>query len=585
MNLERVRAKRVLRVAAILGALAVAAIGLRPWMLGTGDVRSVVLRQLSTVAGLELGATGDFTIALLPYPRIKLEGVSGSAPDGTTLTADSLRGGIRLLPLLQGELVLRDVLLIRPRIVVGGSSAVTAAELFRGGLLLSPDRLGLLPLRAVRLRAAEVVAGGLTFSALDGDILLDPGGTTMTASVTGVFKEQTFAVEGKLGRETGGGSAWSLAADVRSTALDLSTSGRFTAGAAAAYQGRLKLRSQHGVELARWLGLPQTLPGPMRGLSIEADLSLDATQVDLRGMTFEADGNRFNGVATIRDAAGRPAIMATLHADESDLSGYLSMSAMDGHAERWSTEPFHPDPFGSCDLDLRLSTARLQIGRATLSDAAVFLACRHGRLELVLADSRVQGGAAKGRLALSARDGELDVRGTMSVDGVTATPVWLDPARASTLSGIVSGQVTFEGRGNSLANLMRQLDGRGSLQVRDGEFGGIDLIRFLQRVDRQGSSLADLPAGRTPFETLSATLRLHAGVIEVGDGLLKGNGVTAPFSGVIDPERRELGLVATALSPRLAIDGRSALEINLRISGPWSAPRIVPDLVSVVRRS
>src|SRR5690606_14417586 len=136
--------RRVVLLIALL-SLAVLGAAAAPWTLTGNRLPAAVAEHLQDQYGLMARAGGRSTFALLPTPRVKFENVSIAFPqDAATVEGATLRGDLRLLPLLFGRIELSEISLSDARIAVshGRLRDLDWARLVRDRLGNAPaDRL------------------------------------------------------------------------------------------------------------------------------------------------------------------------------------------------------------------------------------------------------------------------------------------------------------------------------------------------------------------------------------------------------------------------------------------------------------
>src|SRR4051794_28161173 len=109
--------RRVLVIA--LAVVAAVALAVAPWTVTSGALAGAVGRQIRAVYGLDFAVKGRTTIAVLPVPRLKFENVTLSGAGGAPIVeGGQLRGELRLLPMLIGQIELSELSLNEPRIRV-----------------------------------------------------------------------------------------------------------------------------------------------------------------------------------------------------------------------------------------------------------------------------------------------------------------------------------------------------------------------------------------------------------------------------------------------------------------------------------
>jgi AsmA protein len=106
--------RRVVFLIALI-SLAVLGTAASPWTLPGGGLSAELKEHVRSRYGLDMTVRGRSTFAVLPIPRVKFEDVVLEFPDGA-LKAEggTLRGELRILPLLFGRIDLSDFDLTEP---------------------------------------------------------------------------------------------------------------------------------------------------------------------------------------------------------------------------------------------------------------------------------------------------------------------------------------------------------------------------------------------------------------------------------------------------------------------------------------
>jgi AsmA protein len=138
--------------------------------------------------------------------------------------------------------------------------------------------------------------------------------------------------------------------------------------------------------------------------------------------------------------------------------------------------------------------------------------------------------------------------------------------------------------------LARQLQGRASLVVRQGELVGIGLSDVLKRAERRPlSAPLEWRGGRTPFDQAQIALTIAKGVGEVAEAQVTGPAARAILQGRVSLAERTLALKATVegtAAPMTAGASPAAgASMLFDITGPWASPAMLPDVRALIERS
>lgn len=590
-------------LAALIAAPAIYAAA-APWTFSEPALRMEIARQVARATGLRLDTRARFTFALLPQPTIKIEDpIFGDSTGGVNLGADYLKGSLRLLPLLAGRLEMARVSLARPSIridldIAPGLKAGAIGRMAVEGLrpetaeTLETTRLGIVSLTGgsaqifSKTQALDLRVDNINM-VVDWRNIGAPLSLTGTASLHGEPTDLALWVARPGGMLRGEQSPVTLR--MKNGALSLSTTGTLALGLRPQFAGRVAASGDSLRGALDFIGSSTPLPTAFRNLSLTGDATIMRNSASLTNLSFSADGNDYEGTLAWRLEDGRPLISGTLATNLLTLAPFLAEApAIVGQDGQWSREALDLRELAEIDLDLRVSAARARLGRMQAEDAALSIMLKNGRIEIGLAELKTYKGALKGRFsAQAASGGGVEGRATLGFVGIDVNPLLWDLWGRSKVSGLATGSVIMTGNGESFAQIVRNLDGRGQIQINQGDISGIDIEQALRRIEKRPLvSSFEMRNGRTSFETLNASLRVSKGVAAIEDGLLAGKGARVTFAGAAQIPERTLQIDAEAT--QAAGNGaarKDAPQFPFTISGHWDDPNLSFDAQSLIRRS
>lgn len=597
----RLPPRRWLAASAGLALLAMAA-ALAPWTFSTSALIQEIAGQLNSSSGLFVAAKGRSTFSLLPRPHIAIEEVSFADPAAAlAIEAERLNGNVMLAPLLAGRLEIADIELIHPKIAIdldrGPMSAAGAVARAAAARPSTPEaekadraRLGGV---SIVSGTARVRLGGVERLVEDIDATLDWRTVGSPATLDAAFSWRGerpramlwVAKPGALLR--GDQVAMSARLDCESARLEAEGSGQL--GAKPRFSGRVAGSFPSLRNALALVDVSAPLPGPFENVQISAKASVGARDFQLADLRFFADDNEFEGAFALRREGDKPIIHATLASNFVSIKPMIvDLPQMFGPDGQWSRELFALPDIRDADVDLRLSAARARVLRLNLEEAALSLMLRGGRLEISLAEAQAYKGLIKGRATFAANAaGGLEVHANAQTIGVDAGALAWDLAARPELAGALDAAVVLDASGASVAQLMRELDGRANFVLTEGELGGIDLERALHRVDKRPlSSAMDIRSGHSLIDRASATIKIVKGTASLEDGLAQGPGFSVAFAGQTRIPERSLALKAQASEADAAGKPRDkGVQIGFDLSGPWDEPSFTPDAAALILRS
>jgi AsmA protein len=577
--------RRVVLLIALI-ALAVLGTAASPWTLPGGGLAAELTRHVRDKYGLDLTVKGRSTFAVLPIPRVKFENVTLQFPD-QALKAEGgiLRGELRLLPLLFGRIELSDFDLTETRITASFEAMQSVkwtemvkdrtSETYARRLIVSKSTLRWTDLKEANLDQLNLV------------IRWADAAEPLTMSGSAAWRDEVISLDQAsvfpdlLASDRI--SPFTLA--LTSPSVRLTAEGEAQLGETPRITGESTVRAKSVRDFTRWSGVELPFGSLLRAVSVAGDFSMDRRRLSWPAVSVALGEDKLEGTMGVRFDTDRPVITGTLAADTLNLSDlFAPFSQARTSSGSWSEETIDLTRATGTDLDLRLSAASASLGRLSLDDMAASVLVQPGRIEASIGRAGFNDGSLKGRLSLVKQNGQVELKSQGTFAGVKIAPFLAAMGEPRWITGNADGQFTFEGLGKNPADVIRQAQGRSSIEVTDGEIVGIALDDALRRVEKR-PLLASLnwKGGRTPFDKAQAQVVVRNGVGEIAEARLRGPAVQADLQGQVLLVDRQLSMTAN-VSPADAPAGQSpALVFN--VVGDWDNVAVSPQVRSLIERS
>ena len=336
----------------------------------------------------------------------------------------------------------------------------------------------------------------------------------------------------------------------------------------------------------RWTGQKPLPGGGLTHFSLKAKTDLVGESIALSSVNIELDGNTAEGVLTYA-ADGRRTLQGTLAADNLDVTPYLStIRLMAGNARDWDRMPIRLDGFNNFDLDLRLSAARVTIGNAKLGRTGVAANLRAGQLVVTVGESQAFGGEITGSFGVASSEAGADLKAQMQFADVDLETCLNALFGIRNLDGKGNLSVALESSGDSIMALTQALGGNATLTANDGALTGFNVEQLLRRLDRQPlSGTGTFRSGRTPYNKLTATIKIVQGTATVDELHIDGPTVGVKLGGTASIPTREVDLKGKASLIPAAGETSTGFDLPFEVYGPWDDFIVRPDAQSLIRRS
>jgi AsmA protein len=331
-------------------------------------------------------------------------------------------------------------------------------------------------------------------------------------------------------------------------------------------------------------GLSLQAPGLLHApLSSKAEVRLNGSVVAINNLSGSIGDDAFAGWVSI-DFASKPLVKLDLDFRRFDLATASAQAKPQSAAAAWSTETIELSGINYVDAELRLSATELNIGASHFAPVTLEASLASGILKGALSNVGAYGGQASGTIDIDvSRDTPVyALHGDLS--GVRALPLLSSVAGFDGLDGRLQAKIDVRSSGQSQQAIMSNLAGTVVANFRDGAIRGLNVAQMIRSLTSGVlSGWQESPELSTDMAQLSASFRIDRGRATTTDLNLVGPLVRTTGGGTVDLGAQTLAL---RVEPKLAMttegQGRGsdpvAFGIPVVIDGPWTAPRIYPDL-------
>jgi AsmA protein len=316
----------------------------------------------------------------------------------------------------------------------------------------------------------------------------------------------------------------------------------------------------------------------------------------INGVSGALGDSAFNGWASV-DVASKPLVKVDL--DFQRLNVATKAPAASGSQESqgskdsqgsnpWSNASIDVNGLNYVDAQVRISAAELNIGQARFAPVAIEAAIGGGILKASFPNLGAYGGQVSGQLTVDASSGSPAYALSSDLVGVRALPLLRSAADFDKIDGKLQAKIAVRSSSASQRAIMSNLGGTVFANFQDGAIRGINVAQMIRSLT--SGTLSGWQEGReqsTDLTQLSASFRIEKGQATSSDLSLVGPLVRMTGAGTIDLAAKTL---AFRVEPKLVMttegQGRVGdpvgLGIPVVIDGPWSEPRIYPDMAGIL---
>jgi AsmA protein len=332
----------------------------------------------------------------------------------------------------------------------------------------------------------------------------------------------------------------------------------------------------------------QVSGSPTRRLEAKAEVRVNGGILLINGLSGSLDDGKFNGWASV-DLAGKPLVKVDLDFQRFDLGAAPRQPpAPQSGAQPWSDAPLDISGLNYVDAQVTISAAELIFGSARFAPASVNATIASGVLKVSFSNLGAYDGQANGVLSIDASTNNPSYALRADVTGVRALPLLSGLADFDNVDGRMRATADLRGDGANLRAIMSSLTGSASVDVRDGAIRNLNIAKMIRALTSGTlSGWQERPDQSTDLSQLSATATIAKGQAATNDLFLAGPLVRMTGTGTVDLVSKTL---AFRVEPKLVMTtegqgGRAdpiGLGIPVVVQGPWSEPRIYPDVAGIL---
>ncbi|MCK1392174.1 AsmA family protein [Bradyrhizobium sp. 1] len=334
------------------------------------------------------------------------------------------------------------------------------------------------------------------------------------------------------------------------------------------------------------IDMPDVLKSQLAG---HAEMRLSGDLVMINGVNGTLGDGAFNGWASV-DIASKPLVKVDL--DFQRLTIPLAKSPDGAPGRPWSDAPIDVSGLNYVDAQLRISANEAVIGDARLAPLALDAKLAGGVLKAGTANLGAYGGQVSGEVILDATTGAPSFAMHSDLAGVRALPLLQGLAEFDRIDGKLQAKLALRSAGTSQRALMANMQGTAFVNFQDGAIRGVNVAQMIRSLtsgtlsgwqDNQNNSQEQ----STDLSQLSASFRIDKGQAVTTDLNLIGPLVRVTGAGTIALDTKLMGF---RVEPKLVMttegQGRTSdpvgFGIPVMITGPWSQPRIYPDMAGML---
>ncbi|WP_457666019.1 AsmA family protein [Thiolapillus sp.] len=308
-------------------------------------------------------------------------------------------------------------------------------------------------------------------------------------------------------------------------------------------------------------------------------------------ISIKLDDSRLNGTLKILSFKG-PVVRAAFQLDSIDLDRYMPPKAEGTAAEgkqpeKTKTDGGKPDftALRKLDLDADFSVGSLTSSGIHMQNVTLKLRSRKGVLTLDPISAALYEGKLHGNIRLDVRKDVPRFSAKKTLSGVQIEPLLKDLTGKAQLQGTGDIKVDIRSMGLDEAMVKRNLNGRFSLEFRDGAYIGFNLAQAIRQAT--GQAVSDEPQ-KTDFAELKGSGVIKQGVVTNNDFYMASPVLRVTGKGKVDLVKEKVNYLLTtkvvkSLQGQGGPNDLKGVAIPVRISGNLNDPSFMVDLEAALK--
>lgn len=285
------------------------------------------------------------------------------------------------------------------------------------------------------------------------------------------------------------------------------------------------VQGENVANLEKSIGLPLPVEGAFALSGQIADPGVKNYRVsDLKLILGDNDGS---GSMELNLANQRPKVTVAMSSQKIDLRPLLAKAEKkdtkkgppaksDKTKDKvFSSKPWSLDRLKRVDADMKIRDKQVLVPHLALDDITADILLNNGNLTVEPIKFVIGGGSVNGRFNLRSQDKPSSVKVELKIDQIDLGPMLDELGYQRTLGGTLNADIMLAGSGNSLADLMADLNGRIYVGMKDGQVAS-EYLYVLQ--DILGTEVLRLI---NPFKKNETQTKVNCSVnvINIKDGL------------------------------------------------------------------
>ena len=377
---------------------------------------------------------------------------------------------------------------------------------------------------------------------------------------------------------------------------------------------KISLDTTSSRALLAWLGQDVSGGTPDMPVIFGARLDVATDRTNLDDLSIRMGQSKGSGSLAYRASgagSGRPTLKGQLAFETLDITPFLgdgnargrtangnpattngggSSSTRSGStdASGWDSTPIDFSGLKALDADLSLSAKRLIARDIETGTIALLVKLQDGLLTGSFDQLSLYEGAGSGVVSIDARTEPANLAANFALSRLSMADFLSDTVDLKALSGTGAVNLDLTASGRSQSEIIRRLNGTGTLDIRDGQIRGIDIPQMLRSLENGIlDGWANSEVKSTDFTALTASFTFTDGIVNNSDLMMLSPLLRLTGAGNVNLPDKRIDYVATpkliaSLQGQGGLVDADGLPLPIIIKGKLFKPRIYPDIPGIL---
>ncbi len=361
--------------------------------------------------------------------------------------------------------------------------------------------------------------------------------------------------------------------------LNIGFNGAANVGNKIAFQGDLNLDAPNLRALAQSADVTLPAGDVYKHFSLTGSTNGSLESVALTNAKLVFDDIKGDGDMRLSLAGSKPKLTGNLSTNVLNVTKYAAASGAANEKPKsnnggsWEDTALDLSPLKAVDVDLQIQAEGLKFQGIDIGKTSLNTTIIDGRLVADLTETSLYGGKGSAKIVADASSSTPKIEMLANLNALNAAPFLGAVAGFDKVEGVGGLNISLNGSGSTMGNIMSSLSGGGKFKFDDGVVKGINTEKLMKSATEflnTGTIPSAMSADEeTSFKEFAANFAIQKGVASTKDFNFEAAGFKIPGRGELDLGNRTLSLSMFPESDDKSV-GINGFAPPIKIAGGWN---------------